>query len=220
MGSARSSDGCWPRSGTAARVPEEKPLRGPAHRLRGLDDLHASACPRCGHLVRSYFLPPRKATPVGAQHGVPRPRAASGASAWARSVGLAPAPPGPARAHDGGAAHGFWADVLQRHDIPVPVNASAAPGAPARAGAAQARAPRAAGVRGGVRRPGRCVGGRRPGDRSTPDTRLPTRRGADLTRGSRRSAFRCPSRFLAFETLAAPSPHGMGASGAVAAARG
>jgi hypothetical protein len=29
----------------------------PLYRLRGLDDLHASACPRCGTLLRSYFLP-------------------------------------------------------------------------------------------------------------------------------------------------------------------
>ncbi len=29
----------------------------PLYRLRGLDDLHAAACPRCGLLIRSYFLP-------------------------------------------------------------------------------------------------------------------------------------------------------------------
>ena len=36
---------------------QEEVFAVPLYRLRGLDDLHASACPRCGHLVRSYFLP-------------------------------------------------------------------------------------------------------------------------------------------------------------------
>ena len=29
----------------------------PLYRLRGLDDLHASVCPRCGHLLKSYWMP-------------------------------------------------------------------------------------------------------------------------------------------------------------------
>ena len=29
----------------------------PLYRLRGLDDLHASACPACGEVLKSYFLP-------------------------------------------------------------------------------------------------------------------------------------------------------------------
>jgi curved DNA-binding protein CbpA len=29
----------------------------PLYRLRGLDDLHASVCPRCGFLVKSYWMP-------------------------------------------------------------------------------------------------------------------------------------------------------------------
>jgi hypothetical protein len=29
----------------------------PLYRLRGLDDLHASVCPACGHTLKSYFLP-------------------------------------------------------------------------------------------------------------------------------------------------------------------
>ncbi len=29
----------------------------PLYRLRGLDDLHASVCPACGHRLKSYFLP-------------------------------------------------------------------------------------------------------------------------------------------------------------------
>jgi len=29
----------------------------PLYRLRGLDDLHASACPGCGHVLKSYWMP-------------------------------------------------------------------------------------------------------------------------------------------------------------------
>lgn len=36
---------------------EEKIYAVPLYRLRGLDELHASICPNCGHTLESYFMP-------------------------------------------------------------------------------------------------------------------------------------------------------------------
>jgi hypothetical protein len=97
----------------------------PLYRLRGLDELHASACPRCGCLVRSYFLP----------RGQDVQSVLNTAfldlellSEWtfrmgAASVAVQLLPVQLERMTVGQLKRRFWADVLERHGIPVPLNA-------------------------------------------------------------------------------------------------
>ena len=135
---------------------QEEIFAVPLYRLRGLDDLHASACPRCGHLVRSYFLPRGKDVQSVLNTAFLDLELLS---EWrfrmgAASVSLQLLPVQLERMTVGQLKRRFWADVLQRHDIPVPMNAVRL--LQARRPVQERRklgAPRAAGVRGGVRRP-------------------------------------------------------------------
>jgi len=104
---------------------EEEVFAVPLYRLRGLDDLHASACPRCGHLVRSYFLP----------RGQDVQSVLNTAfldlellSEWSFRMGAATVsvqllPVQVERMTVGQLKRRFWADVLERHAIPVPLSA-------------------------------------------------------------------------------------------------
>ena len=97
----------------------------PLYRLRGLDDLHASACPRCGWLVRSYFLP----------RGQDVQSVLNTAfldlellSEWTFRMGNASVavqllPVQLERMTVGQLKRRFWADVLERHAVPVPLSA-------------------------------------------------------------------------------------------------
>ena len=97
----------------------------PLYRLRGLDDLHASACPRCGWLLRSYFLP----------RGQDVQSVLNTAfldlellSEWSFRMGAATVsvqllPVQLERMTVGQLKRRFWADVLERHGVPVPLNA-------------------------------------------------------------------------------------------------
>src|SRR5262249_1164743 len=97
----------------------------PLYRLRGLDDLHATACPRCGHLPSSYFLPPGKDV-----QSVLNPAFLDLEllTEWsfrmgASSVSLQLLPVQLERMTVGQLKRRFWSDVLERHGVPVPLNA-------------------------------------------------------------------------------------------------
>ncbi len=97
----------------------------PLYRLRGLDDLHASACPRCGHLVRSYFLPRGKDVQSVLNTAFLDLELLS---EWSFRMGSASVsvqllPVQVERMTVGQLKRRFWADVLERHGIPVPADA-------------------------------------------------------------------------------------------------
>jgi len=97
----------------------------PLYRLRGLDDLHATACPRCGWLLRSYFLP----------RGQDVQSVLNTAfldlellSEWSFRMGAATVsvqllPVQLERMTVGQLKRRFWVDVLERHGVPVPLKA-------------------------------------------------------------------------------------------------
>ncbi len=171
---------------------QEEVFAVPLYRLRGLDDLHAMACPRCGHLLRSYFLPRGKDVQSVLNTAFLDLELLS---EWrfrmgSASVAVQLLPVQLERMTVGQLRRRFWVDVLERHAIPVPLGIGAAgPGATTGAGAPQARTPRDAGVRGDVRSQVRRLGDRCPGDGSTshPDP-VPARcrRGRELSKDARR----------------------------------
>ena len=97
----------------------------PLYRLRGLDDLHATACPRCGWLLRSYFLP----------RGQDVQSVLNTAfldlellTEWSFRMGAATVsvqllPVQLERMTVGQLKRRFWVDVLERHGVPVPLKA-------------------------------------------------------------------------------------------------
>jgi len=95
----------------------------PLYRLRGLDDLHASACPRCGHLVRSYFLPRGKDVQSVLNTAFLDLELLT---EWtfrmgADSVSMQLLPVQLERMTVGQLKRRFWTDVLERHGVPVPL---------------------------------------------------------------------------------------------------
>lgn len=102
---------------------QEEVFAVPLYRLRGLDDLHAMACPRCGHLVRSYFLPRGKDlqsvlnTAFLDLELLSEWRFRMGSA----SVAVQLLPVQLERMTVGQLKRRFWVDVLERHAIPVPL---------------------------------------------------------------------------------------------------
>jgi hypothetical protein len=98
-------------------------IRHPLYRLRGLDDLHASACPRCA-TWSGYFLPRGKDVQSVLNTAFLDLELLS---EWSFRMGAASVSVscfGAGRADDGGQLkRRFWADVLERHGIPVPADA-------------------------------------------------------------------------------------------------
>ena len=97
----------------------------PLYRLRGLDDLHASACPRCGHLVRSYFLPRGKDVQSVLNTAFLDLELLT---EWSFRMGAATVsvqllPVQLERMTVGQLKRRFWSDVLERHGVPVPLRA-------------------------------------------------------------------------------------------------
>lgn len=93
----------------------------PLYRLRGLDDLHATACPRCGHLVRSYFLPRGKDVQSVLNTAFLDLELLS---EWSFRMGSATVavqllPVQLERMTVGQLKRRFWTDVLERHGIQV-----------------------------------------------------------------------------------------------------
>ena len=102
---------------------EEEIFAVPLYRLRGLDDLHASACPRCGHLVSSYFLPRGKDVQSVLNTAFLDLELLT---EWkfrmgAASVSVQLLPVQVERTMVGQLKRRFWADVLERHGVPVPL---------------------------------------------------------------------------------------------------
>jgi hypothetical protein len=103
---------------------QEEVFAVPLYRLRGLDDLHASACPRCGHLVRSYFLPRGKDVQSVLNTAfldlelISEWRFRMGAA----SVSVQLLPVQAERTTVGQLKRRFWSDVLERHGVPVPLD--------------------------------------------------------------------------------------------------
>jgi hypothetical protein len=95
----------------------------PLYRLRGLDDLHASACPRCGHLVRSYFLPRGKDVQSVLNTAFLDLELLTEWSfrMGAASVSVQLLPVQLERMTVGQLKRRFWSDVLERHGVPVPL---------------------------------------------------------------------------------------------------
>jgi hypothetical protein len=97
----------------------------PLYRLRGLDDLHASACPRCGHLVSSYFLPRGKDVQSVLNTAFLDLELLT---EWSFRMGPATVsvqllPVQLERMTVGQLKRRFWSDVLERHAVPVPLQA-------------------------------------------------------------------------------------------------
>src|SRR5262249_10588155 len=95
----------------------------PLYRLRGLDDLHASACPRCGHLVRSYFLPRGQdvqsvLNTAFLDRELRREWTFRRGAGW---VSMQLLPVQLERMTVGQLKRRFWTDVLERHGVPVPL---------------------------------------------------------------------------------------------------
>ncbi|RPH72047.1 MAG: hypothetical protein EHM78_04955 [Myxococcaceae bacterium] len=95
----------------------------PLYRLRGLDDLHASACPRCGHLVSSYFLPRGKDVQSVLNTAFLDLELLT---EWSFRMGVASVsvqllPVQLERMTVGQLKRRFWADVLERHAVRVPL---------------------------------------------------------------------------------------------------
>ena len=102
---------------------QEEVFAVPLYRLRGLDDLHATACPRCGHLVRSYFLPRGKDVQSVLNTAFLDLELLS---EWrfrmgSASVAVQLLPVQLERMTVGQLKRRFWVDVLERHAIPVPL---------------------------------------------------------------------------------------------------
>ncbi|HET9157360.1 MAG TPA: hypothetical protein VFN91_11875, partial [Myxococcaceae bacterium] len=97
----------------------------PLYRLRGLDDLHASACPRCGHLFRSYFLPRGKDVQSVLNTAFLDLELLTEWSfrMGAASVSVQLLPVQVERMTVGQLKRRFWSDVLERHGVPVPLHA-------------------------------------------------------------------------------------------------
>ncbi|HEY3586074.1 MAG TPA: hypothetical protein VGK85_02930 [Myxococcaceae bacterium] len=97
----------------------------PLYRLRGLDELHASACPRCGHLVRSYFLPRGKDVQSVLNTAFLDLELLTEWSfrMGAASVSVQLLPVQLERMTVGQLKRRFWSDVLERHGVPVPLQA-------------------------------------------------------------------------------------------------
>jgi len=97
----------------------------PLYRLRGLDDLHASACPRCGHLVRSYFLPRGKDVQSVLNTAFLDLELLTEWSfrMGAASISVQLLPVQVERMTVGQLKRRFWSDVLERHGVPVPLHA-------------------------------------------------------------------------------------------------
>ncbi|HZJ56080.1 MAG TPA: J domain-containing protein, partial [Myxococcaceae bacterium] len=95
----------------------------PLYRLRGLDDLHASACPRCGHLVSSYFLPRGKDVQSVLNTAFLDLELLTEWSfrMGAASVSVQLVPVQVERMTVGQLKRRFWSDVLERHAVPVPL---------------------------------------------------------------------------------------------------
>ena len=96
----------------------------PLYRLRGLDDLHASACPRCGTLVSSYFLPRGKDVQSVLNTAFLDLELLSEWSfrMGAASVSVQLLPVQLERMTVGQLKRRFWSDVLERHGVPVPLD--------------------------------------------------------------------------------------------------
>lgn len=104
---------------------QEEVFAVPLYRLRGLDDLHASACPRCGFLVSSYFLPRGKDVQSVLNTAFLDLELLS---EWSFRMGPASVsvqllPVQVERTTVGQLKRRFWADVLERHGVPVPLAA-------------------------------------------------------------------------------------------------
>ncbi len=104
---------------------QEEVFAVPLYRLRGLDDLHATACPRCGHLVRSYFLPRGKDVQSVLNTAFLDLELLS---EWSFRMGPATVavqllPVQVERMTVGQLKRRFWADVLERHGIQVRLEA-------------------------------------------------------------------------------------------------
>ena len=102
---------------------QEEVFAVPLYRLRGLDDLHASACPRCGHLVSSYFLPRGKDVQSVLNTAFLDLELLT---EWSFRMGPASVsvqllPVQVERTTVGHLKRRFWADVLERHGVPVPL---------------------------------------------------------------------------------------------------
>lgn len=97
----------------------------PLYRLRGLDDLHASACPRCGTLLRSYFLPRGKDVQSVLNTAFLDLELLS---EWTFRMGTASIavqllPVQVEKMTVAALKRRFWADVLARHGVAVPLSA-------------------------------------------------------------------------------------------------
>ncbi len=104
---------------------QEEVFAVPLYRLRGLDDLHATACPRCGHLVRSYFLPRGKDVQSVLNAAFLDLELLS---EWSFRMGPATVavqllPAQLERMTVGQLKRRFWTDVLERHGIQVRLEA-------------------------------------------------------------------------------------------------
>ena len=97
----------------------------PLYRLRGLDELHASGCPRCGYLVSSYFLPRGKDVQSVLNTAFLDLELLTEWSfrMGAASVSLQLLPVQLERMTVGQLKRRFWSDVLERHAVPVPLHA-------------------------------------------------------------------------------------------------
>jgi len=97
----------------------------PLYRLRGLDDLHASACPRCGTLLRSYFLPRGKDVQSVLNTAFLDLELLS---EWTFRMGTASIavqllPVQVEKMTVAALKRRFWEDVLARHGVKVPISA-------------------------------------------------------------------------------------------------
>ena len=95
----------------------------PLYRLRGLDDLHASACPRCGYLISSYFLPRGKDVQSVLNTAFLDLELLTEWSfrMGAASVSVQLLPVQVERMTVGQLKRRFWSDVLDRHAVGVPL---------------------------------------------------------------------------------------------------
>ena len=97
----------------------------PLYRLRGLDDLRATACPRCGTLLRSYFMPRGKDVQSVLNTAFLDLELLS---EWTFRMGTASIavqllPVQVEKMTVAGLKRRFWEDVLARHGVKVPLSA-------------------------------------------------------------------------------------------------
>jgi hypothetical protein len=95
----------------------------PLFRLRGLDDLHANACPQCGDLLSSYFLPRGKDVQSVLNTAFLDLELLSEWSfrMGSSSVSVQLLPVQVERTTVAQLKRRFWSDVLERHGVPVPL---------------------------------------------------------------------------------------------------